>query len=390
MKQKILAFLFTIAAIIMVTANVKGVSQNNSIEDEENKASENQKELDSIQALLKELNASKNDIDIYMDKLRESYNAISEYILELNDQIEEKQAQIDEINEELDLSYESSELQYEAMKLRIQYMYEQGKFALMNAFFSDYSISEILNKMEYSSNLVEYDREKLLEYERTRVYIEATKDKLEKEIEDIQKLVSEQEKRQIELNQVMEEAVLTLRAKEAEIDEAESRAEQAAIEIQKSKDTIEELKAEESRRVAESERLSILYAQGNGEYPTVDTSDYVPTEKELNMVAAVMYCEARGEPYEGIIAVGTVIMNRVADPRFPNTIEEVLMAPNQFTCVQAGYYAAALAKGSNETCMKAAREVLYGGVRNGNWLYFRTINGIVQGDEIGHHVFYYR
>lgn len=195
------------------------------------------------------------------------------------------------------------------------------------------------------------------------------------------------------MSSMMSDATANIRNKENEIDAAEARAEQLAIEIQAGKDTIEELKEEESRRVAESIRQSIEQASREAagiSDATTESFTYNPDDEDLMRMAAIMYCEARGEPYEGILAVGTVVMNRVEDPRFPNTIEEVIMSPKQFSPVASGLYAIAYAKGANETCIKAANEVLYGGVRTGNWLYFRTVNNIIQGTVIGNHVFYYR
>lgn len=53
---------------------------------------------------------------------------------------------------------------------------------------------------------------------------------------------------------------------------------------------------------------------------------------QLNLLTALIWGEARGEPYDGKFAVGMVVFNRVNDPRWPDTYEEVILQPKQFSC----------------------------------------------------------
>ncbi|MFB5678339.1 spore cortex-lytic enzyme [Paenibacillus terreus] len=59
---------------------------------------------------------------------------------------------------------------------------------------------------------------------------------------------------------------------------------------------------------------------------------------EMDILAKVIYSEARGEPYEGQVAVGAVVMNRIQSPQFPDTIEGVVFQPGAFTAVADGQY----------------------------------------------------
>ena len=68
--------------------------------------------------------------------------------------------------------------------------------------------------------------------------------------------------------------------------------------------------------------------------------------------------EARGEPYEGQVAVGAVILNRVRDSRFPNTIAGVIYQPGAFTAVSDGQINVPIDE--NSTVVKAARDALNG------------------------------
>ena len=68
--------------------------------------------------------------------------------------------------------------------------------------------------------------------------------------------------------------------------------------------------------------------------------------------------EARGEPYEGQVAVGAVILNRVKDPKFPNTIAGVIYQSGAFTAVADGQINVPIEEGA--TVVKAARDALNG------------------------------
>lgn len=95
------------------------------------------------------------------------------------------------------------------------------------------------------------------------------------------------------------------------------------------------------------------------------------TASELRYMTAIIYCEARGESYQGKKAVGIVVMNRVRSTKFPDTIKKVIYQSGQFAPVRNGSLNRALdlydsqnkkgkIKGTMKTCMKAAKEVLNG------------------------------
>ncbi len=64
--------------------------------------------------------------------------------------------------------------------------------------------------------------------------------------------------------------------------------------------------------------------------------DYEPEDIEL--LARLISSEAPGQPYEGQVAVAAVVLNRVRDPRFPDTIREVIFQPGQFTVISNGQF----------------------------------------------------
>ena len=79
---------------------------------------------------------------------------------------------------------------------------------------------------------------------------------------------------------------------------------------------------------------------------------------DIQLMARAINGEARGEPYEGQVAVGAVILNRVKDSRFPNTISGVIYQSGAFTAVADGQINQPIAEGS--TVYKAAQDARNG------------------------------
>ena len=107
---------------------------------------------------------------------------------------------------------------------------------------------------------------------------------------------------------------------------------------------------------------------------------------DTSLLAALIYCEAGNQSYEGMVAVGAVVMNRVYSPSFPNTISEVIYQGGQFTPASSGTLASALANGVPSACYDAAVAAIGGENPVGSALYYNTGSG--KGMKIGDHQFY--
>ncbi|MFD2116767.1 spore cortex-lytic enzyme [Paenibacillus yanchengensis] len=80
------------------------------------------------------------------------------------------------------------------------------------------------------------------------------------------------------------------------------------------------------------------------------------SENDLRLMANAVYGEARGEPFEGQVAVAAVILNRVKSPNFPNTVYGVIFQPRAFTAVDDGQ----IYLTPNETARRAVEEAVNG------------------------------
>jgi len=121
---------------------------------------------------------------------------------------------------------------------------------------------------------------------------------------------------------------------------------------------------------------------------TTNLGAYAPLDGDLDLLASIIYCEARGESYNGKVAVGAVVLNRVRSGRFPNSIADVIYSPGQFSPVLSGKFATVLsAKAASAECYQAAQDALDGKTTVGTYLFFRRA-GSKSGYILGNHVFY--
>ena len=140
-------------------------------------------------------------------------------------------------------------------------------------------------------------------------------------------------------------------------------------------ETMEVIKERERKEAEEKAKLK----QNRGAVP-VGASD-------VELLAALIQCEAGGESYEGQLAVGAVVMNRVRSGAYPSTVSGVIYASGQFTPALNGKVAARVANGIKASCIQAAQAAIAGESNIGGFTHFRRNNGRA-GIVIGNHVFY--
>lgn len=90
------------------------------------------------------------------------------------------------------------------------------------------------------------------------------------------------------------------------------------------------------------------------------------SESDIQLLAKIISAEARGEPYQGQVAVGAVIMNRIAHPSFPNTLSGVIYQQGAFSCLYDGGVNAPVA----DSAYTAAREAINGSDPTGGAVYY--------------------
>ena len=115
---------------------------------------------------------------------------------------------------------------------------------------------------------------------------------------------------------------------------------------------------------------------------------------DIQLMARAINGEARGEPYEGQVAVGAVILNRVKSGKYPPSVKAVITQENAFSCVSNG----TISVTPNEACYNAVYDALKGNDPTGNALFFYNpsistcswMENIIKKNatSIGNHVFF--
>lgn len=104
--------------------------------------------------------------------------------------------------------------------------------------------------------------------------------------------------------------------------------------------------------IAGSQTLGALGIQSNNSSSGGSSSN----NGDLNLLSHLVYGEARGEPYNGMVAVAATVMNRVSDSRFPNSISGVIYQSGAYTCVADGQ----INLGYDDNAKKAAQDAING------------------------------
>ena len=102
--------------------------------------------------------------------------------------------------------------------------------------------------------------------------------------------------------------------------------------------------------------LALVIFAGQTTFQTKTTAQTQRYSSDVQLLARAVNGEARGEPYEGQVAVGAVVLNRVDHPSFPNSISGVVYQKGAFTAVDDGQINAAMYASSH----RAARDALNG------------------------------
>lgn len=354
--------------------------------------------------------------------LKTKRRLLEEELSELELKEEKLEEEIQKTEGDLEQAGQWRDEKAQAMKLRIKYLYENSQEDLLSLCIEKGSIIGALNYLEYCQKLNQYDREQLKEYEESQKVLEAYQQKLETAKEEQTKLLEQTQEKQQELASMEQQAKDQIAQYLEEITNKENEILSTEEELQQKSQTLQDLyerawEEEEAVRIAQAENESAQLGEAiaGGNVTIIDAGIHRNTieltEAEMELLTAMIYCESRGEPYEGQLAVGHVIMNRVRSSKFPNTLEEVLRQNLQFQPAGSGTFDIILCayreqipgvihEDSWNSCRRAAESCVNGESNIGDCLFFRTHKPVPLLEEnlktagvpywkIANHIFYY-
>ena len=351
-------------------------------------------DTDELEDRLEEAKEESSELEEEIENLNDELSSLSESIEDLAGQISDLEEEIAAAQEEIEQAEEDlaqaealAQEQYESLCAWIKVSYENDFDSLIMTVVSAESVSDILSQVEYVQNIYEFETNILTRYNSTIESLKAQKAELEEEyakltesLESLEALRDETSEKKAEVSSAISDTQDSLDEVSDEIDDLEAKiAEQKIYEAQ-----LEAQKALEN--VANYLEILEQEAANTGEaVVSTDASD-------LLLLAALIYCEAGGESYEGKLAVGCVVMNRVRSSSFPNTVSGVIYQSGQFSPVASGRLATVLANDMvTDECYEAAAYVLAGNLPYPSFLYFRSASADLTGittTVIGNHQFF--
>ncbi|MCR4692141.1 MAG: cell wall hydrolase [Lachnospiraceae bacterium] len=336
--------------------------------------------LTRTEDVLEDLQTESADVQTYLIQVDQKLREANEELQEYEELVDDKERSIQEAIQTVKDAKEQQVVRKENMKGRIKYMYEQGSESYVDILLNAKSFSDFLNKSAYFESINQYDRKMLVEYAKIQKEIGDKEKDLVEQKETLEVLKGEVEQKTAEVYQEVIAGSNSLKAYTEEIAKKEAQALAYEEEIREKEEDIQTLQEQYKKELALSLESNAMGSR--------DLSDVVFGNGDIDLMAAIIECEAGGESYTGKVAVGAVVLNRVRSPKFPNTVLEVIMQKRQFSPVGSGRFSMVLARGANASCYQAAQDAMAGASPVGGCLFFRTpIPGLV-GQQIGGHIFY--
>ena len=387
--------LIFLLGLITVTARATEETRQQ-LEQAEHEKENTESMLEQEQENIDKLNEQKDSLQGTLTTLNTELSQVRTNLSELEEKIAAKEAEIDAMNAsilqvqaELAEAINLKDEQYETMKKQIKFMYERSDYLYLELFFSAGNFSDFLNKNNYIEQLSAYQQQVLQDYKDAQAKMEAKEAELQldmaqleadkKELDDYKvQVVAEQSR----VSGLVSQTSRSINATSDQISDAEAKALAYEQQIKEQEENISVLQA----KLAEEMRMAALAAQSSWR----DISEVSFAEGDRYLLANLIYCEAGAEPYEGQVAVGAVVINRVLSSVYPNTVTGVIYQSGQFSPVASGRLALALAENrATARCYEAADAAMSGTTTVGNCVYFRTpVDGINPKYRIGGHIFY--
>lgn len=248
-----------LAAVFAFTAIPAYAATQDDVEEARDRADVIEEEKERTDQKIQELESVRGDALEYVTQLDQQLNQLQSEMDQIEAEKQQKEQEITETEAKLSEAEETEKKQYEDMKLRIRYMYEKGDSTFLDMLLTSGSVSEMLNRVEYISQITDYDRQKLDEYQKTKEEIAEDKAILEQDRQNLENMRAETEAKQQSVQTLVDakNQEITQLAEEINNQQGQSDAyakqlqdEQAAIAAMEGEIRAAELEAE--RREAEA------------------------------------------------------------------------------------------------------------------------------------------
>ncbi len=318
---------------------------------------------DTIDNLQNQTSALENELK----GINQDILTLSEKISDTEMQVEILNSDIDKTQDDLEKAQKNEDQQYEDMKSRIKYMYEHGSATMLEMLFSAENMSDFLNKADFIENLSNYDRKALNDLKDVHQQIADQKADLEAQQASMKDLQNQLQTQQTQLQAKAAATSTNLNEVNAKLQKAKE--EEAARQAEEARKQAEAAaKAEAAASANKANTSSSSGNSGNSGSSSSgsssssggsNSSGSAIASDDLTLLAAILQCEAHYD-YDSMLAVATVIMNRVYSSRFPNSIHDVIYAQGQFAPVWTGSLDRVLKQGPRSLSIQVAQDAING------------------------------
>lgn len=363
----------------LVVSATSGTQQK--IDEAEKKKQELENEQKENEGELNDLKEGQQDLKRDLKNLNHQMTQIVARLEELEGQIRQKEQEISDTQRALEEARATEEWQYRCMVERARAMYESKEESYLNALLQEKSLSDVLNAADYIERIAAYEHKMMDQYIANRTYIEEEEARLQEEHAALETLKADAEAEEAKVSGLISQTSNSIAKYGDQIAEAEQKAREYEEQIKKEEENLEYLR----KKLAEE--IALSRAAANAAWR--DISEVTFAENDRYLLANLIYCEAGGEPYEGKLAVASVVINRVLSSKFPDTVVGVIYQNKQFSPVRSGRLDLALTTNkATDDCYRAADAAMAGATNVGSCVFFRTpIEGLT-GISIGGHIFY--
>lgn len=333
---------------------------------------------------LEELEDSASNLKDELSDLNSELDSITKQIKETSNTLEKTKA-------ELAIAKGKEEAQYEAMTLRIKYLYENGNHSIMEMLFSAGSLAEFLNHTEYYASIMSYDREILDELVALREEVAVKEKTLVDSQKQLQELQTSLDKKIANTSADISKYEKKIADAKAEIQRLEEEAKEEVVPVVPEKEP-EKPNREEPKEEPKEEAVTKPSDKPSSDDSKDDSSNkkesLVDTCTDLELFAALLECEAGYRDYEAVLAVASVVVNRMNSRYYPDTLRGVILQSGQFPPATNGLVEKKLERGVKDLCVTAAQDALAGKNNVGDCLQFRAASSGREGIIIGDNVFF--
>lgn len=285
MQKRLLAAVIVAAVGIVDFSTVSATS----LKDAQDKKSQAQSNLDDINNTIGDLKSEQSQLENEKSQYDSQLMSLLTDMDVLEQDIANKQDEIDQANADLETAQQQEQTQYDSMKVRIQYMYEQGNDSVWTAIIGAKSITDLLNRVEYVSEVYDYDRKQLTAYQETVQQVADLTEQLKNEMDEMEELQLSYEEQKTQLDSVIADLGAQISDFDTQLANAKTLASQYAQTIKEQNDIIAKEEQKKKDREAAAAAAAATSAKSNTAASTTtaatggtDNTDAGLTDTSLN------------------------------------------------------------------------------------------------------------